>query len=124
MYIIGKTGMRKTTLILNMALNDIYNNSGVRPRGDMMESLLNYIPSERINDVIYFNPADVEYPIALKHSNRDPKRNEEFHSEATVSIFTYSRYYLTPLESSYYMDLRIQNLMLDHIRIIHSLLGF
>ncbi|MBE9591984.1 MAG: type IV secretion system DNA-binding domain-containing protein [Proteobacteria bacterium] len=68
MYIIGKTGMGKTSLILNMALNDIYNGSGIcliDPHGDMIENLLDYIPSWRINDVIYFNPADINYPIAL-----------------------------------------------------------
>jgi hypothetical protein len=78
MYIIGKTGMGKTSLISNMALNDIYSGSGVcviDPHGDMIESLLNYIPSERINDVIYFNPADVEYPIALNIlENKEPER--------------------------------------------------
>jgi hypothetical protein len=60
--------MGKTSLILNMALNDIYNGSGIcliDPHGDMIESLLDYIPSERINEVIYFNPADINYPIAL-----------------------------------------------------------
>jgi type IV secretory pathway TraG/TraD family ATPase VirD4 len=68
MYIIGKTGMGKTTLLLNMILNDIYGNEGVcfiDPHGDAVEKLLDYIPSHRINDVIYFNPADVDYPIAL-----------------------------------------------------------
>jgi type IV secretory pathway TraG/TraD family ATPase VirD4 len=78
MYIIGKTGMGKTSLILNMALNDIYNGSGIcliDPHGDMIESLLDYIPSERINDVIYFNPADINYPVALNVlENKEPER--------------------------------------------------
>ena len=68
MYILGKTGMGKTTLLLNMILNDIYGNEGVcfiDPHGDAVEKLLDYIPSHRINDVIYFNPADLDYPIAL-----------------------------------------------------------
>jgi type IV secretory pathway TraG/TraD family ATPase VirD4 len=68
MYIIGKTGMGKTTLLLNMILNDIYGNEGVcfiDPHGDAVEKLLDYIPSWRINDVTYFNPADIDYPIAL-----------------------------------------------------------
>ncbi len=68
MYIIGKTGMGKTTLLLNMILNDIYGNEGVcfiDPHGDAVESLLDYIPSHRIDDVIYFNPDDVDYPVAL-----------------------------------------------------------
>ena len=68
MYVIGKTGMGKTTLLLNMISNDIYGNEGVcfmDPHGDAVEKLLDYIPSSRINDVVYFNPADLDYPIAL-----------------------------------------------------------
>ncbi len=68
MYIIGKTGMGKTTLLLNMVLNDIYGNEGVcfiDPHGDAVEALLDYIPSHRIDDVVYFNPADIDYPITL-----------------------------------------------------------
>ncbi|MBI2477062.1 type IV secretion system DNA-binding domain-containing protein, partial [Candidatus Uhrbacteria bacterium] len=68
MYIIGKTGMGKTTLIENMVLQDIYNGHGVcyiDPHGDTVEKLLNYIPSWRINDVVYFNPADLDYPVGF-----------------------------------------------------------
>jgi len=68
MYILGRTGMGKTTLLLNMILNDIYGNEGVcfiDPHGDAVETLLDYIPSFRLKDVIYFNPADVDYPIPL-----------------------------------------------------------
>ena len=68
MYVLGRTGMGKTTLLLNMILNDIYGNEGVcfiDPHGDAIEILLDYIPSFRLKDVIYFNPADVEHPILL-----------------------------------------------------------
>lgn len=67
-YIIGKTGMGKTVLLLNMAIQDILAGRGIGfidPHGDAAELLLNYIPSKRINDVVYFNPADVDYPIAF-----------------------------------------------------------
>jgi len=60
-YVIGKTGTGKSTLLANMAINDLKNDEGlcvVDPHGDLIEILLNYIPSRRINDVIYFNPAD------------------------------------------------------------------
>jgi len=63
MYVIGKTGMGKTTLLLNMILNDIRNGEGISfidPHGDAAEKLLGYIPSQRGKDVIYFNPADVD----------------------------------------------------------------
>ncbi len=68
MYIVGKTGMGKTTLLENMVLCDIYAGHGVGiidPHGDMAEKIINYIPARRINDVVYFNPADVNYPIGF-----------------------------------------------------------
>lgn len=68
MYVLGKTGMGKTTLLENMILNDINAGHGVGvvdPHGDTADKILDYIPSQRINDVIYFNPADAEYPIAF-----------------------------------------------------------
>jgi DNA-directed RNA polymerase subunit RPC12/RpoP len=67
-YIVGKTGVGKTTLMENMILSDIYAGHGcayIDPHGDTAEKLLDYIPSWRINDVVYFNPADFEYPIAF-----------------------------------------------------------
>lgn len=68
MYIIGKTGMGKTVLLENMAIQDIragYGIGFVDPHGEAAEKLLNFIPSNRINDVIYFNPADIDFPIAF-----------------------------------------------------------
>ncbi len=68
MYIIGQTGTGKTTLLMNMIVSDILAGRGVGfidPHGDMAELLLDYIPKERIEDIIYFNPADTAYPIAF-----------------------------------------------------------
>lgn len=68
MYIIGKTGTGKSTLIENMVISDIKVGNGVTlidPHGDVAEHILDYVPKERIKDVIYFNPADIEYPIAF-----------------------------------------------------------
>ena len=68
MYIIGQTGTGKTTLLMNMLVSDIVAGRGVGfidPHGDMAEHLLNYIPKERIEDIIYFNPADMAHPIAF-----------------------------------------------------------
>ena len=79
MYIVGKTGMGKTTLMENMVLNDIYAGHGVGvvdPHGDFAEKIINYIPPKRINDVVYFNPADVNHPIGfniLEISNPEHK---------------------------------------------------
>ena len=68
MYVIGKTGMGKTTLLENMILSDIYAGHGcayVDPHGDTAEKILDFIPSWRINDVVYFNPGDMEFPIGF-----------------------------------------------------------
>jgi hypothetical protein len=68
MYVIGKTGMGKTTLLENMVLNDIYAGHGVGlvdPHGDMAEKIIDFIPPKRINDIVYFNPADLDYPIGF-----------------------------------------------------------
>lgn len=67
-YIIGKTGTGKSTLIENMVVSDIKDGNGVAlidPHGDLAGKILTLIPQERISDVIYFNPADIDYPIAF-----------------------------------------------------------
>lgn len=68
MYLIGKTGMGKSTILENMIVEDIMAGKGVAvvdPHGDLAEKIIKFIPSSRVNDVIYFNPADIEYPIAF-----------------------------------------------------------
>lgn len=68
MYIIGKTGMGKTALIQNMAIQDIQEGRGVGfvdPHGEAAEELLDFVPSSRINDVVYINPADLNFPVAF-----------------------------------------------------------
>ncbi len=67
-YIMGKTGTGKTTMMENMILDDIRAGRGVGlidPHGEFVEKILNFIPEERTDDVIYFNPADTAYPIAF-----------------------------------------------------------
>lgn len=68
MYIIGKTGMGKSVLQENMIIQDIHAGHGVcviDPHGDLVEKVIDFIPANRINDVIYFNPADLDFPIAF-----------------------------------------------------------
>lgn len=68
LYIIGKTGMGKTELLKNLIIQDINAGRGlafVDPHGDPAEELLNYIPENRVKDIIYFNPADLAHPIAF-----------------------------------------------------------
>lgn len=68
MYIIGKTGMGKTTLLENMTIQDIQSGEGVGivdPHGEYAEKMLDFVPASRINDVVYFNPQDIEFPLAF-----------------------------------------------------------
>ena len=68
MYVIGKTGMGKSTLLENLIVQDIQNGEGVAmldPHGASAEKILDYIPEERIDDVVYFAPFDLDYPLAF-----------------------------------------------------------
>jgi len=67
-YIVGKSGSGKTKLMENMCINDIRAGEGlalVDPHGEFAEQILRFIPASRIDDVIYFNPADTEYPVGF-----------------------------------------------------------
>lgn len=68
MYVVGKTGMGKSTLLENMAIQDIRNGEGmafIDPHGKTAELLLDYIPEDRMKDVLYFAPFDMEYPVSF-----------------------------------------------------------
>ncbi len=68
MYMIGKTGMGKTTLLENMTIQDIQSGEGVGivdPHGEYAERMLDFVPPSRINDVVYFNPCDLDNPVAF-----------------------------------------------------------
>ncbi len=68
MYVIGKTGMGKSTLLENMIIQDINNGEGVcviDPHGSLAEKLLDFIPESRVKDTIYFAPFDSEHPMGL-----------------------------------------------------------
>lgn len=68
MYAVGQTGTGKSTFLENLALQDMLNGDGfafVDPHGDTVEKLLAMVPKERTEDVIYFSPADMDYPMGL-----------------------------------------------------------
>jgi len=68
MYVIGKTGMGKTTLLENMAVQDIHNDNGlafIDPHGEVADNLLDFIPERRADDVMYFAPFDLDHPISF-----------------------------------------------------------
>ncbi len=67
-YLVGKSGVGKSVLIENMAINDVCKGSGVivvDPHGELAEKVLSCIPDERVNDVIVFDPSDRDFPIAF-----------------------------------------------------------
>jgi hypothetical protein len=67
-YCIGKTGVGKSTLLKNMAISDIERGNGlgiIDPHGDIAEEILNHIPTGRLKDVVYFDPSDLDHPIAF-----------------------------------------------------------
>ncbi len=68
MYVIGQTGMGKSVLLENMAVQDIQNGNGlcfIDPHGSAIDTLMDYIPEHRIEDVVYFAPFDLEFPISF-----------------------------------------------------------
>ncbi len=68
MYVVGSTGMGKSEFLKSMAIQDIEAGRGVcfiDPHGDSADDLLDYVPENRIKDVVYFDPDDLQYPIAF-----------------------------------------------------------
>ncbi len=89
-YIVGKTGMGKTNLLENMIYRDIMSGKGccyVDPHGDTAEKILSFIPANRINDVIYFNPADMEFPIAFNVLEQVAPDRRSVVSDGLVTVF-------------------------------------
>lgn len=89
-YIIGKTGVGKSTLIANMAIDDIRKDRGVGivdPHGDLSEAILDYIPKRRLNDVVYLEPFDTERPFSLNVLEIKNKQQKDLVASGIVSIF-------------------------------------
>jgi CxxC-x17-CxxC domain-containing protein len=91
MYVIGKSGTGKTTLLHNMMVQDIANGEGmcvVDPHGELVESLLSKIPAERLKDVIYFNPADADYNIGFNVLELPDPKYKHLVASGLMGIFT------------------------------------
>ncbi|MBI1961652.1 MAG: type IV secretion system DNA-binding domain-containing protein, partial [Parcubacteria group bacterium] len=89
-YLIGKTGMGKSTVLENMIIQDIQNGEGVAvvdPHGDLVEKVVEYIPNERVNDVIYFNPADLDYPISFNVFEKVDRAHQHLIASGLIGIF-------------------------------------
>lgn len=90
MYIVGKTGTGKSTLIENMAASDIRKGCGIGvidPHGDLAEHILDRIPEDRIEDVVYFNPSDLEFPIAFNPLESVPRDCQHLVVSGLISVF-------------------------------------
>lgn len=97
LYIIGKTGTGKSTLIANMAINDMKNGEGmaiIDPHGDLSDILLNYVPSHRTNDVAYLDPSDIDHPFHLNPLEVKNPAYRELIASGIVSIF-YKLYHMS-----------------------------
>jgi len=89
-YIIGKTGMGKTAMMENMAIQDIQEGRGVGfvdPHGEAAEKLLDFVPQSRINDVVYFNPADLDYPIAFNVMDKVSSEHRHLVASGLMGVF-------------------------------------
>ena len=67
-YVIGSTGMGKSVLLTNVAYQDMVDGRGfafIDPHGDAVELLMSKVPEDRIDDIIYFDPADIEHPVGM-----------------------------------------------------------
>jgi hypothetical protein len=90
LYTIGQTGTGKSTFLSEMARQDIENGEGVcivDPHGELVEDLLKYVPKERIEDVILFDPADVGRPMGMNLLEYDQPEQKTFVINEMISIF-------------------------------------
>ncbi len=89
-YVIGKTGMGKTTLLENMFVNDINAGHGVcyiDPHGDTAQRFLDFIPPHRINDVVYFNPGDLDHPVGFNILEQVKENQKHLISAGLMGVF-------------------------------------
>jgi len=90
LYTIGKSGTGKTTFLHNLIAQDIAAGHGVGvidPHGDLASELLDYIPRHRIEDVVYFSPADMEHPVGFNLLGRTPPDSRHLVASGVVGVF-------------------------------------
>lgn len=90
LYVIGKSGTGKTTLLRNLILQDIEAGRGVGvidPHGDLALDILDHIPRHRVEDVAYFDPADAEFPVGLNLLGRVAKEKRHLVASGIVTVF-------------------------------------
>lgn len=80
LYVIGQTGTGKSAFLSNLIEQDVMNGDGVGvldPHGDLIDDILGKIPNERLDDVVVFDPSNLEYPVGLNMLEFDPKFPEQ-----------------------------------------------
>ena len=90
MYVLGRTGSGKTEIMKYMSVQDIKNGEGlciIDPHGDFIEDILPHIPKERAEDVILFEPFDMERPMGLNMLQVDSEEQKDFAVQEMISIF-------------------------------------
>ncbi|MEK7562840.1 MAG: type IV secretion system DNA-binding domain-containing protein, partial [Patescibacteria group bacterium] len=90
-YVIGKTGMGKSTLLENMLFSDFHAGRGIGlidPHGDLVEAVLKFIPKERSNDVILFDPSDKDFPISFNILECRDRDQQPLVASGIMSVFT------------------------------------
>lgn len=89
MYVVGQTGVGKSTFLENLALQDMINGEGfafVDPHGDTAERLLSMVPKERTEDVIYFCPADMDYPMGVNLFEYHNPEQKDFLIQESINM--------------------------------------
>ncbi len=121
MYVIGKTGTGKTTALDNMTVQDIQRGNGVAvidPHGEYAERMLSFVPKERIDDVVYFNPNDLEYPLGFNMLEKPEDQMRHFVASGLMGVFKK----LWPDVWSARMEYFLSNSILAHLEMPDSTL--
>lgn len=90
-YVIGSTGMGKSILLTNVAYQDMCEGRGfafIDPHGDAVELLLSKVPEDRIDDIVYFEPADIEHPIGMNMFEFTTDDQKDFIVQEGISMLT------------------------------------
>ncbi len=91
MYVIGKSGTGKTALLHNMVVQDVVNGEGVcvvDPHGEFVEGIVSMVPKERVKDVVYFNPADIDYNLGFNVLELPDPKYKHLVASGLMAIFT------------------------------------
>ena len=89
MYVVGQTGTGKSTFLENLALQDMLNGEGfcfIDPHGDTADNLISMVPKERTEDVIYFCPADMDFPMGLNLFEHEQPEQRDFLIQEAINM--------------------------------------